>query len=776
MSAIADFLVRIGYDLDKSSQGRVEKSVKDIGRAVDTLAGKVSTLKGAFAAVAGAFAASKLSSHVTEVANRFDLIDKAASRVGASSAEEFAKLQYAFEQNGVAADTLTGSLENFSEKLGEARLEGKGEGFEVFQKLGIDISSVTGKTKDTIAVFRELQERFEKLPQTTRVAYAGMLSLDPKLINTMMLQKEQLNALEDEYISTYAAAGIGVGDAIKGAADYSTALGKLQHVFTVVTDVIAVHFFGTATAAMESLRQWIIRHMSAIAAVLRKGADLIGAVAKAFIAMGKTAGEIIGRVIEWWRGLSPGMKTTIGLIAAMTAAFLILNSAFMKSPIGRLLAIATLIGLLIDDFRVWKEGGDSLIGEWLGSYDEFMKSLEDSSGTFGWLKSIIAAVLPYTDYLLLALGAIPIALKIIMPVIGALKAALLPLIGTVIKLGAALLLTPVGWIVMGIAAVTAAGVLLYKNWEKVREVCNSVWNAVKEKIGGFLNWVKETYQSIADFISNLPENIAKAWNAIPDLIAAIPDLIKKGWEGLKNFITSIPDLVQQGWEKLKNFVVSMPDSIKAAWDSVVSWISSKVEAVTGTVRKAINGFKRLIGMDVEEEPEDAPAAAAAPEPEAPAALPPPPSAAAQANATQLAMARLRYGTAEVQQQAYDVPLPAAVEKPRAPAILHPLAQSPQVFASMNRFMQENAPAVQQLGGALGAAAAASGTMERNMSVLPPPPAAAQGGRAPVQIEQANTTNITVQGAASPEATARAVAAQQQSVFSDNSRNLARGMA
>ncbi|MFJ8065834.1 hypothetical protein ACIQYS_14485 [Psychrobacillus sp. NPDC096426] len=46
-------------------------------------------------------------------------------------------------------------------------------------------------------------------------------------------------------------------------------------------------------------------------------------------------------------------------------------------------------------------------------------------------------------------------------------------------LNGTLALTPLGWIVLGIGAVVAAGVLLYKNWDKVTEVCKSMGDSLK---------------------------------------------------------------------------------------------------------------------------------------------------------------------------------------------------------------------------------------------------------------------------------------------------------
>ncbi len=61
---------------------------------------------------------------------------------------------------------------------------------------------------------------------------------------------------------------------------------------------------------------------------------------------------------------------------------------------------------------------------------------------------------------------------------GSLVSALSSLVTVFWALGAAILGTPIGWIIGGIAALVGAGVLLYKNWDKVKEVFASMAKSI----------------------------------------------------------------------------------------------------------------------------------------------------------------------------------------------------------------------------------------------------------------------------------------------------------
>ena len=81
-------------------------------------------------------------------------------------------------------------------------------------------------------------------------------------------------------------------------------------------------------------------------------------------------------------------------------------------------------------------------------------------------------------------------------------------------LNAAFVATPIGWVVLGLAAIVAAGVALYKNWDTVKAQAGELWtkvksvfggvrdaitgafDAAKEKVKGFFSWLDDKISSI----------------------------------------------------------------------------------------------------------------------------------------------------------------------------------------------------------------------------------------------------------------------------------------
>jgi hypothetical protein len=63
-----------------------------------------------------------------------------------------------------------------------------------------------------------------------------------------------------------------------------------------------------------------------------------------------------------------------------------------------------------------------------------------------------------------------------------------------IQLGIAMLTTPIGWIILGIVALGAAGYLLIKNWDKVKQ-----W------FSGFFTWMAEKWQALVENFGKVGE-------------------------------------------------------------------------------------------------------------------------------------------------------------------------------------------------------------------------------------------------------------------------------
>lgn len=166
------------------------------------------------------------------------------------------------------------------------------------------------------------------------------------------------------------------------------------------------------------------------------------------------------------------------------------------------------------------------------------------------------------------------------------------LIGGLAKLGSlgmAALASPITWVILGITALIAAGYMLYKNWDTVKEKAVQLKDKVVELVdkywyllgpigymikGGkalYENWdtIKLKAGELKDKIVNMVTGAIEQWNIFKEkslAILGIPfDWLDKKIEGIKEKGGHMLDGVLDIYEKIKNF--SITDSIKngASW-------------------------------------------------------------------------------------------------------------------------------------------------------------------------------------------------------------------
>ena len=170
---------------------------------------------------------------------------------------------------------------------------------------------------------------------------------------------------------------------------------------------------------------------------------------------------------------------------------------------------------------------------------------------------------------------------------------LVPMVAGIIALNIALSLSPVTLIAIGIAALIAALILLWQNWDQV-------WTWITDAVAWAVGWILDHWQLIIGAIFPIVGAILLLWNNWDKIWTWITDLLGKavGWIGdqigkLIGFFAGIPDRIGSALSSLGAIIVA---PFQWAWDQIIGIKDGIVSAFTGAigiVKDAWNAFARF---------------------------------------------------------------------------------------------------------------------------------------------------------------------------------------
>lgn len=335
---------------------------------------------------------------------------------------------------------------------------------------------------------------------------------------------------------------------------------------------------GTAEKMAETMNDNLNGQITALKSALEGAAIAIG---EALLPMMKGLVSALQGALDWFNGLSDGMKTTIvtiGLIAASIGPLLLILGS-----------LASAIGNLIE-----------------------LKALLAES-------SILSSAIGRVSGLFTSLGAI--------------------ITGTVIpalqSLWAFMLANPITLVIAAIAALVAGFIYLWNNCESFRNFWINLWdnivetvqniptyfqnalnaigdtfNSIKETITTKLSetwqsittWCSDTYNSFIEWGTNLITNIGNWFNELPGKIGTalgtalgtIASWIVNTWN---YFTTNIPKWIESIGQWFSELPGKIGTWLTNTYNNVISWgsnmLSKAIETGTNFVNNVVNFIKNL---------------------------------------------------------------------------------------------------------------------------------------------------------------------------------------
>ncbi|EEB8113988.1 lytic transglycosylase catalytic [Salmonella enterica subsp. enterica serovar Enteritidis] len=357
---IKDFLVSLGFGIDEAGYEKFES----------VLAGVTANAIKTGLAVEGA--ALSVVAFTAKIASGLDNLYWASQRTGAT-VQGIQSIGYAVSQVGGSVDAARTSLESLSRFV---RNNPGAEGF--LNRLGVQTRDASGNMRDMAAIFTGVGQKLSSMPYYRANQYAQMLGIDE---NTLMAMRRGVGSFSGQYSAMAKAIGFNADEAAKSSNRFMTSLREFGVMAGMARDKIGSNLAGGLAGSLDSLRRRILDNFPKIEETLTKVIKGVIWLANAFTRMAWRLIQGAGSVIDWWKRLDDGSKNLLKIFGALLVAWRLLNSAFLKSPIGIITTLILAIGLLYDDYQTWKEGGNSLI-----DWEKWQPAIDKAKDAMVWLR------------------------------------------------------------------------------------------------------------------------------------------------------------------------------------------------------------------------------------------------------------------------------------------------------------------------------------------------------------------------------------------------------
>lgn len=138
--------------------------------------------------------------------------------------------------------------------------------------------------------------------------------------------------------------------------------------------------------------------------------------------------------------------------------------------------------------------------------------------------------------------------------------------------------SPVGLVILAIMALIAVGILLYKNWDKIKAFAIRIWTAIKDF---FVN----IFTSIGNFFTSIWEGIStffsSVWNGIKETVSGAVSAV---WEVISTVFSTI-------WEFISGVATNIWTSITTAFTNILSGITGTIGNIKDSI---VTGFTAAI--------------------------------------------------------------------------------------------------------------------------------------------------------------------------------------
>lgn len=461
-----------------------------------------------------------------------------------------------------------------------------------------------------------LNKMLEQAPETANVLAQSLGVAKSQLLDMASNGKMTVQQLKDAFMdasgeidAAFQNSNMSISDGLKNIRNnWGLWLAQMNSTLGV-TNAIAramVKFSDTAMRVMNRVRNavvWLGDKLGGTDKVLKLIAISAGAL---FIAFN------FDKIVKGVQAVFTGLRNVNKQALLMAAAFIIVALLvedfinFMQGNNSLLGSLLEKAGVDVDKFRaniikIWGNIKTILTAVWQGIKNVAIPIFQTIWGViktvFEAIGKIIDKIAPQfanladqlangnidTDKWVKVGEAIAKIIAVIVGVVAAVKTviAVVRTVTSVVKGVSAVISfvsSPVGLVILAIMALIAVGILLYKNWDKIKAFAIRIWTAIKDF---FVN----IFTSIGNFFTSIWEGIStffsSVWNGIKETVSGAVSAV---WETISTVFSTI-------WEFISGVATNIWTSITTAFTNILSGITGTIGNIKDSI---VTGFTAAI--------------------------------------------------------------------------------------------------------------------------------------------------------------------------------------
>ncbi|WP_395829787.1 hypothetical protein [Elstera sp.] len=472
--ALAALASTKGLDKLKAGLGGVLGSLRGITGQVAGLAAPAAALFGG-ASIAGILGAVKATSDYADAM-------ATAAEIAGVGAEQFQLLNYVAEQANVSTEDLSTSFKFLNKNIAQAR-SGNKKAIEMFEAMGVSAADLKNLSPEE--VMKRLADGFEKIENPSLRTAAAMALLGKNGAAMLPAFAGGSKAMA-EMEAKAKRLGLALSDAqIALVKDFGDNVSTLMQSIQGLARSIAVKVIPYLEPLVLRLTEWIAANRELIAT---------------------KAGEFVERLAGWLQQIDfdavlqgitefvQGIQQVVDFLGGWGNALTLLALG-MTGLLGPMVSVV---------------GGTT---QFALSLTRLLPGLAAATGGFARFGLRVAALAVGIG------GRLALALAGLVPALGA-------LIPPILSVGAALLATPIGWILAAIAALAAAVYLIIDNWSELSAFFGRLWGGIKDLFGGLVDWFADIGgRWMGALWGGIKSVWAGLWGWITDAVGSVIDLL-----------------------------------------------------------------------------------------------------------------------------------------------------------------------------------------------------------------------------------------------------------